>query len=483
MNLQEINRIRQQFHAGQWPQFLEFVEITNLRGWKGQNVEFKFPVVAICGENGTGKSTILKVAAAAYENPTNKKKTYYPSNFFIETQWETITDVRLSYRIKIGNTIRTFNISRPSVRWTYPENRVQRNVYILDVSRTLPLDATAGYAKLAKKSQTEVENVELSEENREQLSYVLGKDYLKARFVTTETDQNKEVGLLQRDFGEVSQFHQGAGEDATLDLFQLFESIPNYSLLIIDEVEASLHPKSQRRLIEYLLKLSRTKRIQVILSTHSGYILDELPREARVLLMSGQNGTNVIYNVSTEFAMSKIDERDVPELYLYVEDKEAEVLVYEIIKKYDADDVIFSRIECVVVGPSNVVQMMGDLNHKRMLPQAGIGVLDGDMQPHNGCIIIPGGDAPEKVVYKELKQNNWENLDNRFGIGAGTLFDILDEAILLPDHHDWNSYVGDKVKKSKSNVWNILVEEYVKQYINDIEGQFFFNSIRDILDN
>ena len=51
----------------------------------------------------------------------------------------------------------------------------------------------------------------------------LVKDYLSARFVTTETDQNKEVGVLRRDFGEVSQFHQGAGEDSTLDLFQLFE--------------------------------------------------------------------------------------------------------------------------------------------------------------------------------------------------------------------------------------------------------------------
>ena len=84
---------------------------------------------------------------------------------------------------------------------------------------------------------------------------------------------------------KVSQFHQGAGEDATLDLFKLLQTIPDQSLLIIDEVEASLHPSAQRRLIQYLLKLARIKKIQVILSTHSTHVLDEIPPEGRIMLL------------------------------------------------------------------------------------------------------------------------------------------------------------------------------------------------------
>jgi predicted ATP-dependent endonuclease of OLD family len=90
------------------------------------------------------------------------------------------------------------------------------------------------------------------------------------------------VGLLQREWGEVSQFHQGAGEDATLDLFRTLQNVPQNALLVIDEVEASLHPRAQRRLIRFLLWLSRIKRVQIILSTHSPYVLEELPQEARV---------------------------------------------------------------------------------------------------------------------------------------------------------------------------------------------------------
>ena len=51
MDVGEITKIRDQFQEGQWPQFLERLEIAGLRGWQGQVVQFKFPVVAIVDSN------------------------------------------------------------------------------------------------------------------------------------------------------------------------------------------------------------------------------------------------------------------------------------------------------------------------------------------------------------------------------------------------------------------------------------------------
>lgn len=480
----EINRIRDQFQSGLWPQFVEHIELENLRSWKKECVNFKFPVTAIVGENGTGKSTLLKSLACAYESPIDIKKTYYPSQFFIDTQWETLTNCKISYRVKLGDTTRSFNIRKPSQRWIYPKDRIQRNVYILDISRTLPLDATVGYAKLAKQAQEEVSDIALTDENREYLSFILGREYSNARFATTEFHKSKQVGLLRREFGEMSQFHQGAGEDATLDLFQLFETLPNNSLLIIDEVEASLHPKAQRRLTKYLLKLSRIKRIQVILSTHSPYVLEELPSEARILLTPNEQGSiSVVPNVSTEFSMSKIDDSDNPELYLYVEDSEAETLVYEMLKKFDLNDQILPRVKCVIVGPANVVQTMGKLSNSNQLPAPGVGVLDGDIEESIGCFNLPGTIAPEIMVFNELKQNNWSNLDARFGMGAGTLFTILEEAMLDPDHHKWPSTVGDKVRMGGKNVWQMLAKEWVSECMKPEAGELFKENILAKLGN
>lgn len=50
MDHQEVNTIRGQFQAGQWPQFLQMVSISGLRGWTGQSVEFNFPIVAVVGK-------------------------------------------------------------------------------------------------------------------------------------------------------------------------------------------------------------------------------------------------------------------------------------------------------------------------------------------------------------------------------------------------------------------------------------------------
>ncbi len=480
----EISRIREQFQSGLWPQFVEHVELENLRSWVKQGVNFNFPVTAIIGENGTGKSTLLKSLACAYEHPDGPKKTFYPSQFFIDTQWETLTNCKITYRVKTGGVSRTFNIRKPTQRWKYPSDRIKRNVFILDISRTLPLDATVGYAKLAKQAQKEVSDEVLSQDNQEYLSYILGRDYLGARFTTTEFDEKKQVGLLRREFGEMSQFHQGAGEDATLDLFQLFETIPNYSLLIIDEVEASLHPKAQRRLTKFLLTLSRIKRIQVVLSTHSPYVLEELPSESRILLMpNDQSSINVVTNVSTEFSMSKIDDSDNPELYLYVEDVEAETLMYEILKKYDIDDKILPRVKCVVVGPANVVKTMGKLSSSNQLPMPGLGVLDGDIEESEGCINLPGEIAPEIMLFNSLKDKDWPNLDARFGIGAGTLFTILEDAMLVPDHHKWPEIVGDKIRMGKKNVWQVLVKEWVTECLDQKVGGRLVDIIQEKLES
>lgn len=219
-------------------------------------------------------------------------------------------------------------------------------------------------------------------------SYVLGRNYASARFAKTDVSP-RAVGIIKREFGEFSQYHQGAGEDATLDLFQIFENLPDHSLLIIDEVEASLHPKAQRRLIDFLLKLCRKKSCQIVVSTHSPYILEQLPPQARVLLVPGTKEINVLYGASVEFAMSRMDDPVHPEMTIFVEDKEAEILLREILVSDDTKEDIISRINICSVGLANVVQIMGQLGADKKLPYGkSLAVLDGDQEISKGCIIL-----------------------------------------------------------------------------------------------
>jgi predicted ATPase len=480
MDYAEINTIRGQYQAGLWPQFLQMIQIDGLRGWTGQSVELNFPVVAIVGENGSGKSTLMKVGACVYDNK-DKDKRFYPSTFFVETHWDKIQGVKIDYRVKRGPNVESFRITKPTARWRVPENGPKREVFLLDIARTLPLDASVGYAKIARSAAAEVESAEISDAFRERLSHVLGRNYTKARFATSDVDKKRQVGLLEREWGELSQFHQGAGEDATLDLFRTLQGLPENSLLLIDEVEASLHPRAQRRLIRFLLWLSRQRRIQVVLSTHSPFVLQELPQEARILLLPGPQGLSIVYGVSADFAMSRLDDEVHPEVHVFVEDREAETLLREILASNDETAKLLTRIAISAVGPANVVAMLGGLGKTGKLPYKSLAVVDGDHLDPN-CHRLPGEVAPERMVYADLKSKAWPNLAQRFGVGAGTLLTALEDAMLEPDHHRWNACVGDQIIKSSVSVWETLANEWCKSCLDPQDRKILADAIIAVAD-
>ncbi len=484
MDYEEIDKIHKQHLAGQWPKFLESISINGLRGWLGETVNFRFPVTAIVGENGTGKSTLLKVAACAYEQDEKSRKTFYPAKFFIKTQWDDISKLSLEYRVRQGQDVRSFEIKKHTERWAFPESRVKRAVFFFDVARTLPLDATVGYPKIAYYASKETSTTEILPEFRKRLSSILGREYLNARFATTDLDKKKEVGLLTRGFGEISQFHQGAGEDSTLDLIRSLQLIPPTSLVIIDELEASLHPKAQRRLVQFLLWFSRINKVQFIISTHSSYVFEELPEEAKVLLLPGRepgkDKMNIVYGASSEFALSRLDSATYPELHVFVEDLESKILLRAILANNEQGQTLLPRIDIVPIGGANVVNTMGELASKNRLPYNSMAITDGDT-PHEGLVSLPGNKAPERVVFESLKQQNWSSLNERFGIGAGTLFQDLDECILQPNHHKWTESLGNKIVKSKQAVWEILAEEWCKTSLNEEDGNRIISAIKEKL--
>lgn len=480
MDHAEINTIRGQYQAGQWPQFLQMIQINGLRGWTGQSVEFNYPVVAVVGENGSGKSTLMKGAACVYDSD-EKDRRFYPSAFFVETHWDKIQGVTVDFRVRRGPNVDSFRITKPSKRWRVPDKAPKRDVFLLDISRTLPLDASAGYAKIARSAAAEVESAEISDAFRERLSHVLGRNYTRARFATSDVDKKRPVGLLGREWGELSQFHQGAGEDATLDLFRTLQGLPNNSLLLVDEVEASLHPRAQRRLVRFLLWLARQRRIQVILSTHSPYVLQELPQEARILLLPGPQGLSIVYGVSAEFAMSRLDDEVHPDAHVFVEDREAETLVREMLVSSEETAKLIQRIEISPVGPANVVAMLGSLARSAKLPYKSIAIVDGDHADPN-CASLPGTIAPERMVYADLKAKGWPNLPQRFGMGAGSLLAALEDAMLEPDHHRWNTKVGDQILKSSQSVWEVLASEWCRSCLNAQSRKDLADAIAAVLD-
>lgn len=242
-----------------------------------------------------------------------------------------------------------------------------------------------------------------------------------------------------------------------------------------------MHPQAQRRFVQYLIKCTKKKKLQVILSTHSPFVLDELPLASRIMLHSLADKKDIIYQVSTKYALNHIDDVEHPEIYVHVEDDEAIAMLWAILKtKTSQYDEYLKKIYPNVVGSYSVVKTLNDLALQSKLPYKSISIVDGDKRSEcPRCLSLPGEIAPEKMVFEQLKELNWNKLDDRFGVGAGTLFKYLDDAMLIPDHHEWTTDIGNKIKQSKDTVWNVLVEEWCKQCLSNEEAEQFVQALQD----
>jgi predicted ATPase len=460
-----------------WPKRLESVEIDNLRGWKGQRVEFKFPIVAICGENGAGKSTVLQAAASCYSSETVGGIPWFASDFFPDTAWDTIQDAAVRFTIRQGPNNVSGSIRKPTDRWRGNPDRPERHVVYIDLARLQPVSARTGYLKLAKSTVKESANKPIDEGTINRVSEIMGRKYVSGKMAVTDADAERPVPVVVTNGNAFSGFHQGAGEFTMFELAQV--DIPKYSLVLIDEVETSLHPRAQRRLMRDLAELSRLKELQIILTTHSPYILGELPPEARGYIMNRGADREVVFGVSPDFAMTQMDEEIHPECDLYVEDERAQLMVQEILVHFASD--LINRVQIIPFGTASVGQSLGIMVKQNRFPRPSVVFLDGDQDASDGCVLLPGGDAPERIVFEALKKSNWTLLDAATSREFAQVADACDRAMVSANHHEWVITAANKVVLGGDILWQAMCAEWASNCLSAQDAEKIVKPIREAI--
>jgi len=227
-------------------------------------------------------------------------------------------------RLSDGDKRAEGTLRKTGGRWRGNRQRPERNVAYIDLTRILPIGARVGYTRIVKSQHHETESNVFEPSKLERLNRIMDRPYRSAKLAKTNVDKRRAVPVLGHHKVEFSGFNQGQGEITMTELLQ--RDIPKYSLVLIDEIESSLHPRVQRRLVRDLAELCREREWQVIITTHSPYVLSELPPMARAYIMemhgeARETSREIVYGVSPEFAMTKMDDVPQPECDLYVEDK------------------------------------------------------------------------------------------------------------------------------------------------------------------
>ena len=140
-----------------------------------------------------------------------------------------------------------------AVQRAKPESVPSRPVEYIDLSRVQPVSARAGYLRIAKTKHKEKSSAIFEPERLQRLSKVMGRSYDSAKMAFTDIDDKRAVPVVSVDGIEYSGFNSGGGETTMTEF--LGADLPKYGLILIDEIESSLHPRAQRRLIRDLAEI------------------------------------------------------------------------------------------------------------------------------------------------------------------------------------------------------------------------------------
>jgi predicted ATPase len=482
----EVRRLKAKWDSGSgWPKRLVWLEIDGIRGWQGQRFSLSFPIMAVVGENGTGKSTLLQAAASVYrpEDPHGgapaASVNRFASAFFPDTPWDRIGPAEIRCAVREGDTERTPAIYKRTDRWQGNPDRRQRYVEYIDLSRIQPVPARVGYTQLANVRNTEQASTSFDEDRLARFTTILGRPYDAVRMATTSAGPSRKVPVIATRGAVYSGFHQGAGETTLVELLQ--KDVPKYSLVLIDEIESSLHPRMQRRLVRDLAEFCRVNEVQIVLTTHSPYVLEELPPEARAHIVLTGDDREIVYGVSPEFSMTRMDDLPHYECDLYVEDDRSATLLVEILTATEPE--LVRRCQVIRFGAASVGQALGQMSASHRFPGPSCVFLDGDVGPSPGCLVLPGDDAPEPVVFAGLKARDWVGISERTGRPYADVADACNRAMFEPNLHDWVSKVANALVLSGDTVWQAMCAEWSNRCLSPTDAKAVTNAISDVLLN
>jgi len=375
-----IETIKQMFDKDSnrniFQKYIEYIRFPFFKNFEENlKVNFTFPITFIVGQNGSGKSSLLH---ALYGAPEGK---YSYKTEFTKTNVE-ILKTRIKNKDKTGKVNPDYwEPSRPLKKYNmadFPDttddreatktrwNVLNKNVYHLDFRYSLSAydkyfyfgtkpntktikskqDLIRKYApklriafdenkKISYYSRKVYDIKELSNNEKTEIEKRLGKQYVETKFLEHNFyDRNKGFAIRYKTKNTTySEAYAGSGETAIVKLVIDLLNAKDYSLILLDEPETSLHPLAQKRLVNFILGQIKEKKLQVIISTHSPDIIEGMPKEAiKIFYENPESGkVNIIENVHPENAFVHIGRTISDNKVIIVEDILAKMIVEKVI--------------------------------------------------------------------------------------------------------------------------------------------------------
>ena len=431
------------------PHFLSEIRLDGIRGFNNLRVVFDYPVSVIAGGNTTGKSTVLFASACAYKVPGAGVKTFVPSTLFPDYRPKLGERQDMQQQVTIDFNYLTLD-GPLSMRWRRAKgwnrsffgrknaSQPERQVYLRTLSNLSNPSEVRGFLNSMSRLKSKPEETSLTASQIEFAHQMLPFRYSE---VLNLSSGNKNLLFAAQEGGATySELHMAAGERAILRLSKEITQLDG-ALVLIDEVEAGLHPRVQQLLMLHLQQLALRNDLQIIVTSHSPVVLDSVPLNGRIFLDRDElSGEVVVRPAYRDLIQNALYGRSDEVLKLLCEDEIAEGILEGIFDFLLPQERI--KWESVHIGRDTGASEFP--MHARALAKFGqiqdtVFILDGDQRGGEvegkiqeaagrgvniSILFLPGSGTPESWVLEKLHQH-LEIHASRLEIDPGDLSNLM----------------------------------------------------------
>jgi len=450
INQRELEKLWEQLRGRKphMPNFLNEIRMNGIRGIQGLDVTFEYPVSVLAGINASGKSTVLFAAACAYDAPGANSKGYLASALFPSyrpkagnrsDEWP---EISIEYEYKTPAGRRAMKLSRKTDRWyrSYfrgkDRSQPKRSVYLRTLSNLSNPSEVRSVLQMSQLKQAPSEN-QLTAVQIDLAQQMLPFNYKEV--VRLSSGKKNLLFATQKGGASYSEFHMAAGERVSLHLAREIAQLKD-ALILIDELDTGLHPWAQEILMLQLQRLALRNDLQIIVTSHSGIILNSVPFSARIFLDRDENDRIVVRESYRDVIQDVLYRRSGDVLNLLCEDESAEGILCGIFDELSPN--LGLRPGQIQVRRNTGAQEFPA--HAKAFKRFDlldnfVFVLDGDQRETgveskirseaggwNGLVcFLPGDAAPEVWIWDCLNQNR-EAYAKALGIDQTTLRDLME---------------------------------------------------------
>ncbi|AYJ78556.1 translation initiation factor IF-2 N-terminal domain-containing protein [Aliarcobacter cryaerophilus] len=353
--------------------------IENLKQIKYLEFEVKLEkgIYSIIGNNGVGKSSLVTCLGKLVE-PNCLRGEFKGNNSYI--------DSTITYRIN----------GKIEIEWKKPKNWVvsSNNNYMPKLNGVFEASLITGHRfnHMENKNKA-IHTNQLKYSYRvdefviQNLDYILnGKETYKYKELQYLSNKNtKELYFIKYGNDYITEFYFSAGEYFLLsilkfiNLFKNRKNKENLGMIVIDEIEISLHPLAQKRLIEKLKEFKDEYNLLIIFATHSLQIIEELePKD--IYYFENNNGECIITNpIYKGYLASRLYQHVHYDKIILVEDDLAKKFIVKLLKNEEISNLLYSIIP--IGGWEKVLEIYRINENDKIYSNAKvIAIFDGDVE-------------------------------------------------------------------------------------------------------